>query len=184
VSDGWTLARHLAAALRPGGLLCLGVPNSRSIEHVLSDPHYGLFGISLLSRSEAVDYYRNRFSEAYDVGEYYRLGEYVEALGRHSVACEVIDEPDLSPLRLERLAEQVRELDRTREDRIRACGADEKTRERLRHAVSAYIRDFNGLYTVWRNSREAVEPARRLVLECGDYSALKVKWGSISSTVM
>jgi 2-polyprenyl-3-methyl-5-hydroxy-6-metoxy-1,4-benzoquinol methylase len=165
VSDAWTLARHLATALRPGGVLCLWVPNSRAIQHVLSDPHYGLFGISLLSRSEAVEYYRNRFSEAYDVGEYYRLGEYVEALGRHSVACQVIDEPDLSLLRVERLAEQVRELDRTREDRISDCGADATTRERLRHALSAYVTEFSGLYTAWRNSSGAVEPARQLVLE-------------------
>ena len=167
VDDAWTLARHLAAALRPSGLLCLWVPNSRAIEHVLSDPHYGLFGISLLPRPEAVEYYRNRFSEAYDVGEYYRLGAYVDGLSRHSVACEVIDEPDLSTPRVERLAEQVRDLDRTREDRISECGGDAITRERLRQAVCAYVTEFSGLYNVWRSSREAVEPARRLVLEYG-----------------
>lgn len=167
VDDAWILARHLATALRPKGLLCLWVPNSRAIEHVLSDPHYGLFGISLLPRSEAVEYYRNRFSEAYDVGEYYRLGAYVEALSRHSVSCEVIDQPDVSRVRVERLAEQIRDLARTREDRISDCGADAKTRERLRHAVSAYVAEFSGVYTAWRSSQEAVEPARRLVLEYG-----------------
>jgi SAM-dependent methyltransferase len=165
VSDAWTLARHLATALRPGGVLCLWVPNSRAIQHVLSDPHYGLFGISLLPRSEALEYYQTRFSEAYDVGEYYRLGAYVEALGGDGVQCEVIDELNLSTPRVERLAEQVRELDRTSGDRISDSGADEKTRERLRHAVSAYIREFSGLYNMWRSSREAVEPARQLVLE-------------------
>jgi SAM-dependent methyltransferase len=58
VLDTAQAIRTLCTLLRKGGLLFFQVPNKYSAEYILADHHFGLFGISLLSRPQALEYWR------------------------------------------------------------------------------------------------------------------------------
>ena len=75
VLDAKQLFRNLGLLLAPGGLLYVQIPNFESIEFVAADGHFGLFGITLLPREDAIEYHRRRFQFDYDVGDYYSLDE-------------------------------------------------------------------------------------------------------------
>jgi 2-polyprenyl-3-methyl-5-hydroxy-6-metoxy-1,4-benzoquinol methylase len=75
---------HMVELLEPGGVLMLAIPNKYSIRHVGRDPHFELFGITLLERPDAIQYHKAFFGFKYDVGDYYELDFYrrqIEALG-------------------------------------------------------------------------------------------------------
>lgn len=68
-----TISRMMAA----GGLALLGVPNGRSLQGVLQDPHLGLFGISLLETPMAHAYVSQSGYGTYDfMGSYLTFSEY------------------------------------------------------------------------------------------------------------
>lgn len=91
VLDITQATRTLCALIRPGGLLFIQVPNKFSPEYIQADHHYGLFGISLLSRPQAIEYWRLAYAappECYTVGylrseKFYRL-----AFAREGVTLE------------------------------------------------------------------------------------------------
>jgi hypothetical protein len=62
--------------LNPGGILLLEIPNKYSFNFVAKDGHFGLFGITLLDRPDAIEYHRTFFDFEYDVGDYYILNFY------------------------------------------------------------------------------------------------------------
>jgi 2-polyprenyl-3-methyl-5-hydroxy-6-metoxy-1,4-benzoquinol methylase len=72
--------RRLAELLAPGGLLCLEIPNKDSVGFVTSDGHFNLFGITQLSRRDAIEYHRRHFQFEYDVGHYFAADYYRERL--------------------------------------------------------------------------------------------------------
>jgi SAM-dependent methyltransferase len=81
----------LCALLRKGGLLFMQVPNKYSPEFILADHHYALFGISLLSRPQAVEYWRlacGQPRECYSVGYLRSEKYYRQAFARQGVALE------------------------------------------------------------------------------------------------
>jgi len=85
---------NLCTLLRKGGLLFLQVPNKYSPEYILADHHFGLFGISLLSRPQALEYWRLAFGappERYIVG-YLRCDKYYrQAFAREGVSLEPVE---------------------------------------------------------------------------------------------
>ena len=86
--------RTLCALLRPGGLVFIQVPNKYSPEYIQADHHHGLFGISLLSRPQAIEYWGLAYAappEYYAVGylrseKFYRL-----AFAREGVTLETTE---------------------------------------------------------------------------------------------
>jgi SAM-dependent methyltransferase len=81
----------LCALLRKGGLLFVQVPNKYSPEFILADHHYALFGISLLSRPQAVEYWRLAYGqprECYSVGYLRSEKYYRQAFARQGVTLE------------------------------------------------------------------------------------------------
>ena len=86
VEDVATTFRNIASLLRPGGLLFMEIPNAWSVGQVLKDGHYGLFGITLLSRPDAIRYFRESgYNDEYGVGHFHRLEEYVALLEGHGI---------------------------------------------------------------------------------------------------
>ena len=81
----------LCTLLRKGGLLFLQVPNKYSVEYILADHHFGLFGISLLSRPQALEYWRLASGappECYIVGYLRSERYYRQAFARRGVRLE------------------------------------------------------------------------------------------------
>jgi glycosyltransferase involved in cell wall biosynthesis/SAM-dependent methyltransferase len=59
------------------GHLYLEIPNRYHVNNVLSDPHFGLFGITLLNRNDAIEYFKCVKSGDYSVADYYELDYYL-----------------------------------------------------------------------------------------------------------
>ena len=90
--------QNMARLLRPKGVLILEIPNKDSLFFVASDGHFNFFGITLLPRSEAVAYYSQFFTAAYDVGDYQPLNFYEEHLRERGLDFQIIS-PSYHPIR-------------------------------------------------------------------------------------
>jgi 2-polyprenyl-3-methyl-5-hydroxy-6-metoxy-1,4-benzoquinol methylase len=90
--------QNMAHLLKPGGVLALEIPNKDSLFFVASDGHFNLFGITLLPRTEAIEYHRKFFSFEYDVGYYYPLDFYETELKGSGLQSQRISSP-LHPIR-------------------------------------------------------------------------------------
>jgi SAM-dependent methyltransferase len=91
VLDTALAIRTLCTLLRKGGLLFFQVPNRYSAEYILADHHFGLFGISLLSRPQALEYWRLASGappERYIVGYLRSEKYYRQAFAREGVSLE------------------------------------------------------------------------------------------------
>lgn len=85
--------RRLADLLAPGGLLCLEIPNKDSVGFVTSDGHFNLFGITQLSRPDAIEYHRRHFHFAYDVGHYFDAEYYRRQLRDAGLEADYVSYP-------------------------------------------------------------------------------------------
>ena len=96
--------QNMVDLLNPGGILMLQMPNKNSISNILSDPHFGLFGITLLGHAEAKAFYFSHFprSNYYDVNEYLEQPRYLNLLS--GMACEAWAQPPVVPTSLLRKA--------------------------------------------------------------------------------
>ena len=72
--------KHVTRLLNPGGILFMEIPNRECPSFVAADPHFSLFGITLLERTEAMAYQKIFFNTEYDVGDYFPLEFYIDQL--------------------------------------------------------------------------------------------------------
>jgi 2-polyprenyl-3-methyl-5-hydroxy-6-metoxy-1,4-benzoquinol methylase len=94
VEDVAATLANLAGALAPGGLLYVAVPNARCPGFVRRDPHFQLFGITLLDPPEARLYCRHATgTDYYDVGEFHTLERYQDLMRGNGLEVEVINPP-------------------------------------------------------------------------------------------
>jgi 2-polyprenyl-3-methyl-5-hydroxy-6-metoxy-1,4-benzoquinol methylase len=92
--------QHCAELLSPGGILFLEIPNKFCTSFVARDPHFHLFGITLLDRPQAIQYHGLFFPDEYDVGDYYKLGYYLHLLKRYGCKTHFAISPTYSIFRL------------------------------------------------------------------------------------
>ncbi len=90
VDSAGRLIMNLGRLLRPGGLAYLEIPNGECIDFVAHDGHFGLFGISLLPRDEAKAYHWERFHCPYDVGDYWKLEDYLEFFSHAGLTARLV----------------------------------------------------------------------------------------------
>jgi 2-polyprenyl-3-methyl-5-hydroxy-6-metoxy-1,4-benzoquinol methylase len=114
VDDVPATIKNLCQALAPGGLLYLAVPNARCPSFVRRDPHFQLFGITLLDPGPARQYSRCvSGTDYYDIGEFHTLNRYLELLRGNGLEADVINAPqDLQKA----LADLKRDVDLLEED--------------------------------------------------------------------
>jgi 2-polyprenyl-3-methyl-5-hydroxy-6-metoxy-1,4-benzoquinol methylase len=93
VDDVPTAIVRMTELLRPGGVLVLEIPNAEAVASVARDGHFGLFGITLLDRDDAIAYHRRHFSDPYDVGEYHPLDFYTASFAAVGCSARLL-EPD------------------------------------------------------------------------------------------
>ena len=109
--DAATLA-NLARALAPGGMLYLATPNPRCPAWVRSDPHFQLFGITLLPPPRARAYVRATSGvDYYDVGDFSSLARYRRLLRAAGLEVQLINGPTSQALALDNLRADVERLD-------------------------------------------------------------------------
>jgi glycosyltransferase involved in cell wall biosynthesis len=76
VSDLPKTFENIKILMSNKGCFLWEIPNRYSIKNVISDPHFGLFGITLLDRDDAIQYFKAQRTFKYDIGEYYGLNYY------------------------------------------------------------------------------------------------------------
>ena len=143
VDDVRGALEHIAFLLKPGGHLYLQIPNACSVGQVLKDGHYGLFGITLLSRQDAIRYFsESGYNDSYGVGYFHRLGAYIEMLGQHRIALhngEILNSSESLKERIDRMRPSL-ELIR---NRLSGClddnGLSVETKQALTDAVNEYV---------------------------------------------
>lgn len=111
--------RNAVRLLNPGGVLLLEIPNRHSIEFVGSDGHFGLFGITLLDRWQAIDYHRQFYKFAYDVGDYYELSNYQNQLNALGCEVEILASPFYTPRSVDAVPALLESLLSRRDDYLR-----------------------------------------------------------------
>jgi len=74
------------------GYLYLEIPNRYHVNNVFSDPHFGLFGITLLDRSGAIEYFRSEAGGIYAMGDYYNLGDLLSFFPKSHYEIKIIND--------------------------------------------------------------------------------------------
>ncbi len=97
ILDPKGLIKKTSDALKPNGLCYFTVPNGFSIGQIRRDAHFGSFGITLLDRKDAEEYYRILMPEVYSrvgyrVGYFYPIGFYLENMRLYGLKFEIINE--------------------------------------------------------------------------------------------
>ena len=93
VDDPAALVRNIAALLVPGGSVYIQIPNGQAVEFMSKDGHYGLFGITLLDRMRAEQWWSTVYGGRYTVGHYAPLGYYLDAFSQAGIAVRLISSP-------------------------------------------------------------------------------------------
>jgi 2-polyprenyl-3-methyl-5-hydroxy-6-metoxy-1,4-benzoquinol methylase len=158
VDDPLRLLAHINQLLKPGGLLFMEIPNKFCLEAVLKDGHYGLFGITLLPRPQALAYYEQMFAQPYTVGEYLHLPEYFEAMDRHGLDVGYLNWVEVDEASLTTIRNGMAQLAEEYPDRVAALPVLEETRHDLRRACAEYVADFAA---VDRRYRACVDPSEQ-----------------------
>ena len=112
VSSTAKLLATMRRLLRPGGFCNLLIPNPFSYEEVRRDGHYGLFGLTLLSRANAEEYFHAAGNTtSYDVGEYcFTYAEYKSMFRTAGLTLELIDPTPWNPKKIETLRQDHQSL--------------------------------------------------------------------------
>lgn len=137
VKDLDAFLANLSRWLAPAGVAYLEVPNGRAAEAVLSDGHYGLFGITLLDFEAARDYAQAaRGVVHYDVFTYLPIDAYRRRLARFGLSFDVL--PDsVSGLTDAAVDAAVARLEKEAPQRLAAV--PESCRGRLAERLDTYL---------------------------------------------
>jgi SAM-dependent methyltransferase len=102
----------IAALLASDGVAHLTIPNPYCLEEVRHDGHYGIFGLTLLPKPEAIAYWRAAGNDgSYDVGEYtLTYPEYQDRFERAGLTGSLINPWPVDHDHLARLAWSMKEL--------------------------------------------------------------------------
>lgn len=77
ISDVPKALENMKSLMAHGSYLYLEIPNRYHVNNVLSDPHFGLFGITLLERDDAIEYFRYLRGGDYLVSDYHEFDYYL-----------------------------------------------------------------------------------------------------------
>jgi SAM-dependent methyltransferase len=137
------LVSTLAAGVAEGGCVYIAAPNRLCPDFIRKDPHFQLFGITLLPRESARRYYATWSGlDYYDVGEYFELEFHRSLLERQGLEVEVINVPWGPPRdRVAELAGQFRELEAAAAAWSEPKLPDDLNAE-VRTAVAAAVKGF------------------------------------------
>ena len=133
VPDVLQTLKNALDLLAPGGILVLDIPNKDSLEFVVHDPHYDLFGLTLLERPEAQAYFEEFFTVEYNVGDFDELDVYQGHLRACGYDSRLINLASAPPGRLRSLPRRLMSLGRGYIDFL--ARTDGRLEKSLRRAV-------------------------------------------------
>lgn len=164
VEDVRATLDNIASLLRRGGLLYLQIPNAYSVGQVLKDGHYGLFGITLLSRKDAIRYFgESGYNDSYGVGYFHRLDEYLGMLASHRITLHDGEISNSFEFLEERIGQMRTSLELVRSSLPRRLGDERlsvETKQALAHALNGYLAQVLSDLEVYDGTADEAPKAR------------------------
>ena len=129
--------RNVADMLAPGGLAYFEIPNAFYPGSIVEDLHFRLFGITLLDREEAKEYYLHQAPGVpYTVGHYLELPRFLELLDRAGIAANLLAE-SFPETGVEAVLEQIETLRKSYHERL--LSVPEAVRRRVAEKFELYL---------------------------------------------
>jgi 2-polyprenyl-3-methyl-5-hydroxy-6-metoxy-1,4-benzoquinol methylase len=127
-----------------GGHLYLETPNRYYINNVLSDPHFGLFGITLLDRQDAIEYFKYLRAGDYLVADYHEFDYYLSFFpeayfGIKTLSTENIDFTEIDTLFKEEIENK---FESKMENLPIPMEMKEKLKVKFKHYIAQYIKQM------------------------------------------
>ena len=156
VVDPEILVRHLAEVMAPGASVYLAIPNYLSIDMMIADGHYELFGITILDRVRAEQWWEASDSPArtYGMEHYAPIDHYLDMFSRNGISLRLLNQP---PDDLDTLAEEVAGKFQQFEQRLSELDSNAEGVAELQRRGAAEIATFNDLLVRYRGSENPVE---------------------------
>ncbi len=105
VVDPLRCARNLASVMKGGGKVFLEIPNGSAVDFMRKDGHYGLFGLTLLGRSEAERWWRLHYHDVYGVEHYAPLSYYLGIFSASGISLRLLTTVENPEKRMADIAE-------------------------------------------------------------------------------
>ena len=149
---------NISSLLRPGGLLFMEIPNAWSVGQALKDGHYGLFGITLLSRPDAIRYFRESgYNDEYGVGYFQRLEGYMALLEENGIRLhggEIINSYDQLDERVQRVRVALPAIRADLEAHLGREVLSSQTKEALSWAVEELLGQASGRVGAYNDAQD------------------------------
>jgi 2-polyprenyl-3-methyl-5-hydroxy-6-metoxy-1,4-benzoquinol methylase len=143
VLDPAATIANIAGVLRPGGLAYFEIPNWRFPRFVIEDGHYLLFGITLLDRPEAEQYYSLRVpGDPYTVGHYLDIAQYTQLFARAGMRLRVLED-DLEAPDLQTVENDLNELRTCAPERL--SSVPEPVRPAVAERLERYLSEIDSV---------------------------------------
>lgn len=164
------LIETIAQMLAPGGVCIMGIPNPFSYLQVMRDGHYALFGLTLLERERAIEYFvAADHTDPYGVGEYtFTLNDYTEMFRQAGLEITLLNAQAYSANEVEALRRRMTALRamfvaQVGEGKIPAVAQPD-----IERGLERYLREFDARHAAYRAASiptAATELGSRLLVD-------------------
>lgn len=159
VLDPAQAIRNVSDMLAPGGMAYFEIPNPFCPQSILEDIHFRWFGITLLDREEAKEYFTYRSPNfPYSMGHYLELPRFVELLEQAGLKNEVLAE-NFANFDAASVQRQIDSLRNSYPEHLKRV--PEPMQERVKRKVEVYLDDAA------RTPQDSSEQQRQFVLRFG-----------------
>lgn len=132
--------RNIKSLMEDKGCLLLEIPNRYNIYNVISDPHFCLFGITLLDRSDAVKYFTSLRPGSYEVNEFYELDYYLSFFEKEIYKINKIWNEDIDFTKFDRTFQT--EIEMTYTSKIDSLAISIELKNALKQKFDEYISKY------------------------------------------
>ena len=91
--------------MKRGGKVFLEIPNGSAVDFMRKDGHYGLFGLTLLGRSEAERWWRLHYHDVYGVEHYAPLSYYLGIFSASGISLRLLTQIENPEKRVAEISE-------------------------------------------------------------------------------
>jgi glycosyltransferase involved in cell wall biosynthesis/SAM-dependent methyltransferase len=140
VSDVPKALENIKSLMAERGHLYLEIPNRYHVNNVLSDPHFGLFGITLLERDDATEYYRYLRAGDYLVADYHEFDYYLSFFPEAYFHIKKILTDNIDLKRLDNLFNK--EIEKSFESKVENLPMPVEMKEKLKSKFKNYIDQY------------------------------------------
>jgi 2-polyprenyl-3-methyl-5-hydroxy-6-metoxy-1,4-benzoquinol methylase len=128
---------NLKTLLADRGHLYLEIPNRYHIKNVISDPHFGLFGITLFEKEDAITYFRYLRAGDYLVADYHDLDGYISFFPEADFVTQTLSTESINLIELNTLFKK--EIENSFESKVENLPVPEEMKEKLKEKFKQYI---------------------------------------------